>query len=96
MNLDADKIHTLVFSSKKQQDIEHFYYDALLSLRKKYPNKLNSISVIQKDDVDLVKHYQIDTFPTIIVLNGQKEMVRVTGERNVDTIQKELEAAYSN
>ena len=48
INLDSNKIHTLIFSSETNKDEERKYYDALLTVKKRYPNKLDSIQIIQK------------------------------------------------
>ncbi|MCF6136943.1 hypothetical protein [Pseudalkalibacillus berkeleyi] len=95
-NLDTEEIHTFVFSSKNKQDDERIYYDALLALQKKYPNKLDSIKVIQKSNDHLIRRYKVSIFPTIIVLNGKEEIARLEGKRKVSVIQKHLEKAYSN
>lgn len=96
MNLNSDQIHTLIFSSKTNQDVERFYYEALLTLQKKYPKKLDSVKIIQRENDTLTSHYKINSYPTIIVLDGKKEVTRLEGVRKVTAIQTQLEEAYTS
>ncbi len=95
VNLASDQFHTLIFSSNRSDDVERFYYEALLTLQKKYPTKLDSIKIIKKENDKLISHYQINTFPTIIVLDGKEEITRLEGKRKVKAIESHLEAAYT-
>jgi hypothetical protein len=96
VNLNTNQIHTLIFSSETNQHVERFYYEALLTLQKKYPNKLDSVKIIQKENDTLANHYRINTYPAIIVLDGKKEVTRLEGIRKVTAIENQLEEAYTN
>ncbi|MCF6412052.1 hypothetical protein [Pseudalkalibacillus salsuginis] len=96
VDLESDELNTIIFSSKSNQEEERSYYDALLQLKKDYPQKLNSIQIIKKKDEQAVNYYNVSTFPTIIVLDGKNEIVRLEGKKEVDDIKNHLDEVYSN
>ncbi len=96
VDLESDELNTIIFSSKSNQEEERSYYDALLQLKKEYPQKLNSIQIIKRKDEQAVNYYNVSTFPTIIVLDGKNEIVRLEGKKEVDDITNHLDEVYSN
>ncbi|WP_408010825.1 hypothetical protein ACJROX_11095 [Pseudalkalibacillus sp. A8] len=96
VDLESEELNTLIFSSRSNQEEEKSYYDALLQLQKDYPQKLNSIQIIKKKNEQAVNYYNVYTFPTVIVLDGEDEIVRLEGKKQVDDIKKKLDEVYSN
>ncbi|WLD95002.1 thioredoxin domain-containing protein [Alkalihalobacillus sp. AL-G] len=88
------QVHTILFSSNDNHNKERAYYDALLELQKKYPDKLSSIKIIQKDNTDMVDYFKVSTFPTLIIMYGNKVSVRIEGQKDTDKITEAIEPVY--
>jgi hypothetical protein len=74
-----DENITLLFSDEHYISAEGDYYDALLDVKKKYPEKIRSFNIIQSSDRDLVRYYQIEEYPTLLVLHNDLITIRVEG-----------------
>ncbi|WP_257350616.1 thioredoxin [Pseudalkalibacillus decolorationis] len=94
INFDKAEVHTLLFSAGNYQSEERSYYDALLNLQNKYPDKLNSIKIIQKKNSDIVQYFNISTYPTLIIMNGKEVEVRVEGHKDSEHITQTIEPVY--
>ncbi|ERN53108.1 hypothetical protein M3689_06305 [Alkalihalophilus marmarensis] len=77
---------TLFFSDPKAIDKEHTYYDALLEFQTHHPEQLSSFYVIEAEDKDKVKQYDIETFPTMLILSGEHIHLRLEGPQRKDNI----------
>lgn len=77
--LQKDKNIAILFSDEHSIYQEGNYYDALLEMKKKHPESFNSINIIHTTDRDLIRHYDVDDFPTLLVLHNQDIVVRIEG-----------------
>lgn len=84
---------TLLFSDDGSISAEGNYYDALLDVKRRYPEKLRSFNIIHSSDRDLVKHYEIESYPTLLVIHNDKVTIRVEGTLKTVEILKLLEEA---
>jgi hypothetical protein len=94
IDLKDGQIHTILFSSPDDRFDERNYYQALLNLQNKYPDKLKSIKVYEKENNDLIEYFNVTTFPTLLVLDGENIKVKIEGNRDIDHIMNNLEPAY--
>lgn len=88
-----DENITLLFSDDYYINEEGKYYDALLDVKKKYPDKIRSFNIIHSSDSDLISHYDIKEYPTLLVIHNEKIMLRVEGALKSQEILTLLEEA---
>ncbi|SES39450.1 hypothetical protein [Salipaludibacillus aurantiacus] len=86
-----DKVpETLLFSNNTDIQEEHNYYDALRTVQKKYPDRLNSTHIVSESDHSLVNYYGIDTFPTLLLVEDLEVKLRIEGANEFSSILNEL------
>lgn len=88
-----DENITLLFSDDHFISDEGNYYDALLDVKRRYPEKIRSFNIIHSSDRDLVRHYNIQEYPTLLVLHNEQVTIRVEGSLKKFEILKMLEDA---
>lgn len=77
--LKKDENITLLFSDEDFIYAEGSYYDALLDVKKNSPKKIHSINIIQSSDRELVRHYEISEYPTLLVIHNENITIRAEG-----------------
>lgn len=77
---------TVLFSDSSNMHDEKTYYDALLELKQNYPNHIPSLLIIDASDRDLIRYFNIKQFPTMLVLTGEEEDLRIEGTFTKDEI----------
>jgi hypothetical protein len=90
----AESTTTILFSDAKAFDEEHSYYDALLELQTKHPDKLPSFQIIDADDKDRIKQFEVETFPTMLILTGEDIHLRMEGPQAKDDILNKLNHTF--
>ncbi|WP_129079524.1 hypothetical protein [Anaerobacillus alkaliphilus] len=88
-----DENITLLFSDDLFLHAEGNYYDALLDVKRRYPEKIRSFNIIHSSDRDLVRHYEIQEYPTLLVIHNNYITIRVEGSLNKSDILEALEEA---
>lgn len=86
-----DENITLLFSDDQFITEEGNYYDALLDLKRQYPHKIRYFNIIHSKQQDLVQHYEINEYPTLLVIHNEKIAIRVQGPLQKAEILKILE-----
>jgi hypothetical protein len=70
---------TVLFSDSSTIQDEKTYYDALLELQQNYPNDMPSFFIIDATERDAIRYFNIEQFPTMLVLTGDQENLRMEG-----------------
>src|SRR5690606_33986302 len=83
-----DENITLLFSDDQFINAEGNYYDTLLDVKNRHPEKLRTFNVIHSSEQDLVRHYEIDEYPTLLVIHNENITIRVEGPLNKSEILK--------
>lgn len=79
-NLQSNNTITFLFSNDERIKEESSYYDALLEFKRQHPDHIQSINfVTERDDADLARLYEVDTYPTLLVIYDQNVKVRIEG-----------------
>lgn len=86
-----DENITLLFSDDQFIYEEGNYYDALLDVKRRYPQKIRSFNIIHSSERDLVKHYEINEYPTLLVIHNEHIAIRIQGALQKAEILKILE-----
>ncbi|NEU29522.1 thioredoxin family protein [bacterium LRH843] len=85
---------TVLFSDSSTLQNESHYYDALLELQRKYTTNTPSFLIIDAAEREMIRYYNIKQFPTILVLTGDKETLRMEGAFSKDEILAHLVEVY--
>ncbi|MCT8139092.1 hypothetical protein H1D32_16120 [Anaerobacillus sp. CMMVII] len=88
-----DENITLLFSDDHFISAEGNYYDALLDVKRRYPEKIRSFNIIHSSDRDLIRHYNIQEYPTLLVIHNEYITIRVEGPLKKIEILELLEKA---
>ncbi|OIJ13311.1 hypothetical protein BKP37_12495 [Anaerobacillus alkalilacustris] len=91
-----DENITILFSDELFINEEGKYYDALLDINRRYPDKLRSFNIIDSSERVLVTHYEITEFPTLIILHNDDIKIRVAGALKKHEILQALEKELLN
>ncbi|WNF35612.1 hypothetical protein RJD24_14255 [Bacillaceae bacterium IKA-2] len=86
-----DENITMLFSDDQFINEEGNYYDALLDVKKRYPQRVRSFNVIHSSERDLVRHYEINEYPTLLIIHNETVTIRVEGPLQKTEILKILE-----
>ncbi|WP_416151094.1 hypothetical protein ACM26V_09060 [Salipaludibacillus sp. HK11] len=92
-NDDQDSTVTVLFTDESDKRKENNYYDALIDVQYKYPNKLSNVNVVYESDEEIVNYYEIDTYPTLLLVNDLEVTLRIEGAQDFSSIYKKLEAS---
>ncbi|MBM7603493.1 hypothetical protein JOC75_001463 [Metabacillus crassostreae] len=73
----AEEKQLLFFSDDDNIDREAVYYEALLDIKKDYPEKIEKMQIYsEKKDHKL---YNVDTYPTLLVVDKEEVVVHIEG-----------------
>lgn len=90
LNYPENETITVLFSDSSTLQNEHTYYDAFLALQQYYDEEIPSIIIVDADDRDAIRFFKISEFPTMLILTGEEEHVRMEGVLTEDEILEEL------
>jgi hypothetical protein len=82
-----DRSKQLIFFSDEQNlHKEGNYYDALLELKKIYPDEVSNMKLISLKESERYSTFNITSYPTLIVIVEDEIVEQIDGELNVDEI----------
>ncbi len=90
LNYPDNETITVLFSDSSSLQDEHTYYDAYLALQQHYDEEIPSIIIVDADDRDAIRFFEINQFPTMLILTGKTEHVRLEGVLTEEAILAEL------
>lgn len=82
---------TILFSNDTDIHKELNYYNALIDTQQKYPNKLSDVKVISSSEQELIDYYEIDTFPTLLLVDELEVKLKIEGTQDFSSIYKKIE-----
>ncbi|MGO4887950.1 small peptidoglycan-associated lipoprotein [Anaerobacillus sp. MEB173] len=94
-----EQVVTVLFSDELYIQDEGNYYDALLDFNNKFPNFISSIHIVLSDEKDLIRHFEISDYPTLLIIDENDVKARIEGPQSTNEILGELEEAlqiYAN
>lgn len=86
---------TYLFSNLDRMEEESSYYDALLDFRRSYPDYIQTINIVSATDQELVQYFEIEVYPTLVVIFDSRVEVRIEGFKDSWEIYSLLEASLS-
>jgi len=82
---------TVLFSNEQSLRDEAEYYDALLELQHTHPDESLPFQIIYSSDKEMIKFFQIEQYPTLVVLYEDEIKLRIEGMHKKEEIIKQLE-----
>jgi hypothetical protein len=94
INRDAREV--LFFSDETDYDREAAYYDALIELKKQYPQEMDSMKVLSATtEKNYYDTFNIQKCPAIIVIYKDKIMVNINGNASKEQIIHSVTQAFA-
>ncbi|WP_017727130.1 hypothetical protein [Halalkalibacterium ligniniphilum] len=90
-----DEVMTVLFSHPQSLSDENDYYDALLELQHAYPNQVPPVQVIDSNERHLVRHFDIDVFPTMLIIHEEDIFLKIQGKKSKEEIIHIFEQAFN-
>ncbi|WP_458414046.1 thioredoxin domain-containing protein [Schinkia sp. CFF1] len=91
INLDGEGYHILFFSDDEKIKLENNYYDVMLDLRKKFPNEMADVVLVQSTNKnEKIKKFDVSVYPTLIVIKDGEEKARIEGKKSKREIMNHL------
>lgn len=91
INLDGEGYHILFFSDDEKIKLENNYYDVMLDLRKKFPNEMADVVLVQSTNKnEKIKKFDVSVYPTLIVIKDGEEKTRIEGKKSKREIMNHL------
>ncbi|MCL7746304.1 hypothetical protein [Halalkalibacter alkaliphilus] len=82
----TDETITVLFSDSSTMQDEKTYYDAFLELKQNYPSEIPSFLIIDANEREVIRYFNIEQFPTMLVITGDQEDLRMEGIFTKDEI----------
>ncbi|WP_409275438.1 small peptidoglycan-associated lipoprotein [Neobacillus sp. SCS-31] len=80
LSVDRNTKQIIFFSDEKEYSREAAYYDALIQLKKDFPEEMENLLVLSsKEEKKYYDEYDVKSGPALIVLYKEKVMVRIDG-----------------
>ncbi|MFT4415177.1 hypothetical protein ACLM5H_15045 [Fredinandcohnia humi] len=93
---ESDDKQIIFFSDEDNLQNESNYYDALLELRNKYPTEIANMKIISSDESRLYAKYDIDKYPSLLIVQKSKVIKKIEGVVEVEEIIPPIEEALSH
>lgn len=72
-----ENMQILFFSDESKLEQEDVYYDALLELKKEYPQAINNMRVYQPTSKK--NPFKVETYPSLLIIDHDKIIVEIEG-----------------
>ena len=72
-----EDIQLLFYSDVANIDREAVYYDALLDIKKEFPEEFENMKVISEKNDN--KKYEVDIYPSLLVIEKEEIVVQIEG-----------------
>ncbi|WP_059104974.1 hypothetical protein [Shouchella shacheensis] len=88
---EEDGMVTILFSDRNSMEEETNYYNALLDVQNQN-SEVPSFILCESSDKEAVDYYGVNEYPTMLVLDGDQEKLRVEGVQKRELIYHKLSA----
>lgn len=95
--LDKNSKQIIFFSNEKDYKEEASYYDAIIELKKDFPDEIKNMKIISSENAK--KYYEVfnvESSPALLLIYNDKVLVNIMGDTTTDQIIKPLEEALKN
>lgn len=96
LDFSKQEIQVIFFTDESQYQNEAPYYDAIIKLKKDYPEVFKNMLIFSpKKAEDYYQTFKVREFPTILILHKEQIIVRVHGEYSKEEIIQPISDALS-
>ncbi|WP_100404626.1 YbbN family protein [Bacillus solitudinis] len=85
---------TVLFSDSRFIRDENSYYDALLELQQEHPGRIPPFIIVDKNEREKIKYYDVVEFPTMLVVSQESISLRMEGPHPKEQILKQLKEVF--
>ncbi len=90
------ELQIIFFTDERQYEYEAPYYEAIIHLKKKFPEEFKNMLVLSPQKAErYFKKFKIKKSPAIVVLHKQETIAKVQGEHKKDKIIEPISAALT-
>ena len=94
---DQNTKQLIFFSDEEEYEREVSYYDALIELKRDYPDEIKDMKIFTtSDSKKYFEKFQIDRCPALIVFYNNKVIVVIEGKATVEEIVTPVSNALSS
>ncbi|KAF0820185.1 MULTISPECIES: small peptidoglycan-associated lipoprotein [unclassified Cytobacillus] len=86
LRIDDSVKQLIFFTDKKQYEQEISYYDAIIELKKSYPDLIKDMKVITEAEASNLSNYKVENCPAIMLVYQDKVLVEIKGTVSKDKI----------
>lgn len=95
IEIDEDETVTILFSDSSAIYNEDTYYDALLEWQQSINQNPVPFKIIDASDKDIIHYFDINQFPTMLVISGEHVLLRLEGPITKDEILNHLTEIFT-
>jgi hypothetical protein len=82
--LEADALY---ISNEEDLMLENEYYNALIEVKRLYPEDLEEVIVLSNEDIESIeKELLVKTYPTLLLIDRNEIIVKIEGQNEKTTI----------
>jgi hypothetical protein len=86
LKIDDSVKQLIFFTDNKQYEQEISYYDAIIELKKSYPELIKDMKVITAAEASHLSNYKVENCPAILLVYQDKVLVEIKGTVSKDKI----------
>lgn len=92
LHIDKEIKQVVFFSDEEDYKQEASYYDAIIELKKQFPDEIDKMMVIPANANKYYEVFEVEKSPAILVVYGDRVIARVNGTVTKDQIIEPLTA----
>ncbi|WP_456275654.1 hypothetical protein [Bacillus sp. AK128] len=82
--LEADALY---ISNEKDLMLENEYYNALIEVKRLYPDDLQEVIVLSNEDIENIEEeLLVSTYPTLLLIDSKEIIAKIEGKNEKTTI----------
>ncbi|MEH7125514.1 small peptidoglycan-associated lipoprotein [Bacillus sp. JJ1773] len=94
---DNNRKQIIFFSNEKDYEEEASYYDAIIELKKEFPDEIKNMKIISSDKAKrYYEAFDVQSSPTILIIHQEKVIVKIKGDTSTEQIIKPLSDALKS
>ncbi|MGN7174751.1 small peptidoglycan-associated lipoprotein [Paenibacillus sp. FSL R5-0490] len=86
LKIDDNVKQLIFFTDKKQYEQEISYYDAIIELKRSYPELIKDMKVITAAEASHLSNYEVENCPAMLLVYQDKVLVEIKGTVSKDKI----------
>ncbi|PAE25108.1 MULTISPECIES: small peptidoglycan-associated lipoprotein [Bacillaceae] len=86
LKIDDSVKQLIFFTDNKQYEQEISYYDAIIELKRSYPELIKDMKVITEVEASHLSNYEVENCPAMLLVYQDKVLVEIKGTVSKDKI----------